>query len=70
MSPARRKCAVPGCEKLIAPGYLMCGRHWFRVPTDLRKRIWWFYNERDFGPAYDAVVSEAVHVVLEEGGAA
>jgi hypothetical protein len=32
-------CFARGCEKSCAAVHLMCRRHWFMVPIDLRKTI-------------------------------
>ena len=42
MSPAESigHCQVPGCDDQIDPSRLMCRRHWYRVPKQLRDRVW------------------------------
>jgi hypothetical protein len=37
-------CAWPGCGKHTRPAYLMCRAHWYRLPADLRARIWDTYR--------------------------
>jgi len=38
------RCAWPGCGKRTRPAYLMCQAHWYRLPADLRSRIWDTYR--------------------------
>ncbi len=33
-------CPVAGCEDRRRPYQMMCRRHWFRVPKDVRDRVW------------------------------
>jgi hypothetical protein len=33
-------CPVPGCHAQIDPSRLMCRRHWYLVPKQLRDRVW------------------------------
>jgi hypothetical protein len=33
-------CQVPRCEEQIDPSRLMCRGHWYRVPKQLRDRVW------------------------------
>lgn len=33
------ECAVPGCGSVIVAGLLMCKRHWYQVPLNLRSRV-------------------------------
>ncbi len=39
-SPGAPACPVPGCEQIRKMNQMMCRAHWFRVPKDLRDRIW------------------------------
>jgi hypothetical protein len=34
------RCPVPGCGDQIDPSRLMCRRHWYRVPRQLRDQVW------------------------------
>jgi hypothetical protein len=36
-------CAWPGCDVTAKRGRLMCGRDWYRLPAQLRARIWEHY---------------------------
>lgn len=33
-------CQVPRCDEQIDPSRLMCRGHWYRVPKQLRDRVW------------------------------
>jgi hypothetical protein len=33
-------CPVIGCGEQIDPSRLMCRRHWYLVPRQLRDRVW------------------------------
>jgi hypothetical protein len=37
-SPVR--CPVPGCRDQIDASRLMCRRHWYLVPKQIRDRVW------------------------------
>jgi len=37
-------CHAKACEVVIPPKMLMCKRHWFMVPADLRKAVWREYR--------------------------
>lgn len=39
-----RTCPWPTCRKPIRSEYLMCRTHWYRLPADLRNRIWATYR--------------------------
>ena len=34
------RCPIPGCGYQIDPSRLMCRRHWYRVPKQLRDQVW------------------------------
>ena len=38
------RCIWPGCSKPTRAAYLMCRAHWYRLPADLRARIWDTYR--------------------------
>ena len=38
------RCIWPGCGKPTRAAYLMCRAHWYRLPADLRARIWDTYR--------------------------
>jgi len=33
-------CPIPGCGNQIDPSRLMCRRHWYRIPKQLRDQVW------------------------------
>lgn len=52
--PAGHTCHWPGCGVLVAPALWGCGRHWFKLPRQLRLRIWGAYRpgqEQDKKPS-------------------
>lgn len=64
------RCAAPGCDLVIADRLLMCRPHWFKVPEDIRRRIWRTYRpgqERDGDalPEYHAAVRDAVKAIRQ-----
>lgn len=34
------RCPIEGCPKSRGDGKLMCKRHWYLVPKELRDRVW------------------------------
>lgn len=38
-------CHARQCEREVPPKHLMCKRHWFMVPADIRRRVWLTYQE-------------------------
>lgn len=56
-------CHWPGCEKQVPPAMWGCKAHWFRLPQQLRNKIWRAYEpgqETDMTPSaeYLAVAQE------------
>lgn len=41
----RHHCHWPGCEKQVPPALWGCKAHWFKLPDDLRRRIWRAYQK-------------------------
>lgn len=63
-----RRCAARECPAEMPPRVLMCRRHWFMVPTEIRHRVWNHYRpgqETDHAPSglYLAAMNEAVDAV-------
>lgn len=56
------KCAAESCLKIVASEMLMCRRHWFMVPKDLRELVWAGYH-RGMDEAYHVAVAAAVDAV-------
>jgi len=42
-------CHAKACEVVVPPKRLMCKRHWFMVPADLRTEVW-----REYRPGQEA----------------
>lgn len=38
-------CHAVGCERSVPPQMLMCKPHWFKVPLQLRNRVWATYQD-------------------------
>ena len=57
-------CHWPGCDKQVPPAQWGCKQHWFRLPKNLRDKIWATFRpgqEIFFTPsaAYVAAATEA-----------
>jgi hypothetical protein len=57
-------CHWPGCDKQVPPAMWGCSRHWFRLPSEIRMKIWRAYRpgqEEDLSPsaAYLEAAEEA-----------
>ena len=51
-------CHWPGCAKVVPPHMWGCRGHWFRLPRELRTRIWAAYRpgqETDKKPSAEYV---------------
>lgn len=49
-------CHWPGCDKQCPPAMWGCKPHWFKLPRDLRNRVWRAYvpgQERRMDPSDD-----------------
>lgn len=67
------RCHAIGCEVAIPPRLLMCKRHWFMVPPDIRARVWDEYVpgqeiRKDPTDEYLDVTGEAIRAVAEREG--
>lgn len=40
------RCMVPGCEGPMGVGDLVCGSHWKRTPSWMKRRLWQAQKER------------------------
>lgn len=38
------ECHWPGCGKQVPPAMWGCKLHWFKLPADMRRRIWQTYK--------------------------
>lgn len=68
-------CHWPGCDRQVPPAMWGCRAHWYRLPKDLRDRIWRAYRpgqERDMRPSreYLDVAREAQAWIAQHGGGA
>lgn len=57
-----KRCEADNCEKQVPTNMLMCKRHWFMVPKDLRDRVWAGYR-RGMDAEYDVAVLAAQDAV-------
>lgn len=51
-------CHWPGCDKQVPPAVWGCKAHWFKLPAQLRKRVWDTYRpgqERNMTPSKEYV---------------
>lgn len=68
-------CHAEGCNVAVPPKMLMCRRHWFQVPKQLRDAVWAEYRpgqEVDKQPSdeYMQVAIAAIAAVAEREGRA
>lgn len=57
-----RACAATVCGERVGPGRLMCGRHWYRLPRDLRDNIHAAFNA-GASASYQDYVRQAIDLV-------
>jgi hypothetical protein len=67
-------CHWPGCTSQVPPALWGCTRHWYRIPADLRSKIWRAYRvgqEQDGRPSarYLEVAREIQDWIRKHGGA-
>jgi hypothetical protein len=67
-----KSCPVNGCETPVDRSMLMCRRHWFSIPKDLRDDVWRTYgNGRGIlDEAYGDAVDAAIEAAERKGAAA
>jgi hypothetical protein len=54
------ECHWPGCGRQVPPAMWGCKKHWFMLPANLRKRIWWTYRsgqENDMNPSAEYIAA-------------
>jgi len=59
------KCHAQGCDKPVAPAFLMCSRHWRMVPVAEQRAIWRHFRpgqERDKRPTQEYLL--ALHAAV------
>ncbi len=66
-------CHWPGCPKQVPPAMWGCREHWYKIPKDLRDRIWSTYRpgqEIDMNPstAYLAAANAVQEWIEEQTG--
>jgi len=47
-------CHWPGCQRQVPPAMWGCRSHWFRLPSEIRMKIWRAYRpgqEKDLSPS-------------------
>lgn len=70
----RHECHWPGCTTQVPPAMWGCRPHWYRLPADIRNRIWKTYRpgqEIDLKPSdeYTDVARAAQDWIRAHGGA-
>jgi hypothetical protein len=71
---AEHTCHWPGCGKEVPPSMWGCSLHWYRLPKDLRDRIWRAYRPgqevtKTPSPAYIKVAREAQDWIKQQEAA-
>lgn len=61
------KCAADGCKREISLAYLMCRKHWAKVPRKLQKAIYRTVGDRDRTEYYFHVADAILAVQKAEG---
>jgi hypothetical protein len=66
-------CHARGCPVPVAPKFLMCGRHWRRVPLHLQAAVWRHYRpgqevDKQPTPAYLLAAEQAIMAVAVREG--
>lgn len=65
----RRDCPIPGCDRAVGNGKLMCGPDWSAVPPELQRRVYrtwraWLAKRSDANfEAYNDARTEAIEAV-------
>lgn len=63
-------CHWPNCTRQVPPAMWGCKEHWFRLPLDIRKRIWATYRpgqEKDKKPSQAYIeAAQAARKWIEE----
>lgn len=42
-------CKAPGCKQKVDNCFLMCHKHWYMVPREIRNEIWRTYQPMSWG---------------------
>jgi hypothetical protein len=64
-------CQVPCCGEQIDPSRLMCRRHWYRVPKQLRDQVWatWRSGRGTLSTEHQSAVHLAIAACGDRTGA-
>lgn len=67
-------CHWPDCEESVPPGMWGCKKHWFKLPSSLRAKIWATYEpgqevSKDPSETYLAVTKEVQKWIREHPNA-
>lgn len=60
-------CPVRGCGGRRTAWQVLCARHWWRVPSALRRRVWRLYRDAPGSPEHLQVLDEAVALAAAIG---
>lgn len=64
------ECAAQGCTQRVTNDMLMCKHHWFKVPSDIRNKVWATWrNVKHDRQAYEEARDEAIKSLLIKDGA-
>ena len=66
-------CHWPGCGKQVPPAMWGCRHHWFRLPLNIRNRIWREYEAGqeetlDVSEGYISAAARAQDWIAKHGG--
>lgn len=65
-------CHWPGCDKQVPPAMWGCSKHWYTLPTWLRRKVWAAYvpgQEATMTPSYEYLdVAREVQAWIEGHG--
>jgi hypothetical protein len=68
----RVECRANGCSRPIDPQKLMCGKHWYMVPQEIRVEVYRHYRPgqgvEDASPAWWLAAAQAVEAVAAAEG--
>jgi hypothetical protein len=64
-------CHATGCQVPVPPKMLMCRKHWYMVPSPLRREVWRLYRpgqeiDKRPSPEYLDVMQAAIDAVAEK----
>lgn len=59
------RCPAPDCPGERDGGQIACRTHWFRLPNDLRRRIWRLYRDARGSIVHLESVREAIRLLKE-----